>query len=1512
MKAAAVILVCFLMVPSATALFISGEGQDRTVKVNEAGQVAPSLVPPAPGNTQKFSEPFHGVDPSRHPRPPTPTAQITGSEPLLVILINLNDTANSSTHTPTYFTNLVFNSSQNSMNKFYKDNSYNQFCITGNVTSKFYTATHNLSWYGRYETTSPPPMGYGNAQNLTYDAVMAADADINYADYDRDNDGWVDHLMIVHAGGDQAYTGQPNDIWSHSWAMSSPVQLDGKYLYYYTTLSENDPVGIYVHEFGHDIGLPDLYDTDYSTSGGVGDWDVMASGSWNGVPQGSVPAQFSAWCKQEMGWLAPTLVSADTAGINAKRVEDNMTGAVYKVWVNFSNNEYFLVENRQQTGWDSALPGNGLLIWHINDTAWSNSNEPYRIVDLEEYDNNDGASEANDPWKSNPTGFTPATAPNSNDYSGRSTGIRIFNISASGNTMIFDVALANVAPNAPVPSAPGDQSWTKLARPELGGSFSDSNGGDSQTAYRVQVDDDSAFGSVNWDSGDTVSGSTSCTVGSSLAEGRWYWHVRTRDFGGLWGPYNSATVRSVRIDLTAPAAPVGPSAAPSSWTATNSFTLNWTMPAESGTSGIATGAYYKLDAVPSGPTDGTWVASTPISGITVSGSGTHTVYIWLLDNVGNVNHVNRASSTLYFDNAAPANPSSLTSSTHTASTWSNKSVVQLQWSGASDTHSGLDGFSYVWDNIPGTIPDTTKDCEETVATTSSMPLADGIYYFHIRAVDNVGNWAGSAVHAGPFWIDRTSPRGVDSVLSSSHQTGVWSNLNVISMSWSGASDGSSGVGGYSIAWDNVPGTIPDDTTDATTPPAQSPPLGDGAGYYFHVRVRDAVFNWNSTAFHLGPFNIDTTPPENPSGYSVLTNNTVDVWSSNRVIRVEWSGFSDALSGVDGFSVVWDGSPLTVPGIVKGLEEDRPSTTSQALLTGVYYLHIRTKDNAGNWNAGAKHIGPFRVDTDKPSSVAAMDEGEFGSSAELQWSWPAATDEHSGVAGYIVSLGTSAGADNVLRNGWTDTTSFTLSGAQDGRTYYLHVMAVDRVGNRGEWGASSDGITVDLSPPAGVRMSINGGAVSTGNQKVDVHVMAFDAVSGLSNMRFSQDGSNWTDWSAFSAGRILELAGVDGSKTFYCQVRDTVGNAAAPVQATILLDTTGPAITGLRTPDGRSVSASPDIFIELEARDAYSGVTHVRLSPDGTTWGPWQPYGQMYDWELARPDGQKQVLAQARDCLGNTGPSANMSIVLDTTAPAKPAVTSSTHPGGSLWYNSTVASIRWTAPQDTTGIAGYSFIFTTSDSDMPFGMVTTTTTELSVPVPGEGRWHFRIMAVDGAGNWGQVADHVLLIDTRGPAPPALDAPVANSDILPGPVQLLWRAATDNPSGVKGYQLQLANDEGYTSLVFDGVVDTTSYTTGSLEQGNYFWRLRARDGAGNWGDYSAPSVFAVRRPVPPSPQSSAGTFELSNPFMLVVAAVILVAIIAGIAGAAMRRRKRPGAGQDEGWPAEAERSPVQWEP
>jgi hypothetical protein len=154
----------------------------------------------------------------------------------------------------------------------------------------------------------------------------------------------------------------------------------------------------------------------------------------------------------------------------------------------------------------------------------------------------------------------------------------------------------------------------------------------------------------------------------------------------------------------------------------------------------------------------------------------------------------------------------------------------------------------------------------------------------------------------------------------------------------------------------------------------------------------------------------------------------------------------------------------------------------------------------------------------------------------------------------------------------------------------------------------------------------------------------------------------------------------------------------------------------------------------------------------------------------------------------------------------------------------------------------------------------------------------------------LADYILLIDTAGPAAVALATPPDNLQQLPGPVQLGWNAAADALSGVKGYELELSDNAGFTSLVYDGVLDTTGYTTGALGQGNYFWRVRAGDGAGNWGPYSQVGVFTVRKPIPATPQTSAGV-GISNPLVLVVVAVILVAVIAGIAMAARRKKKEP---------------------
>ena len=110
------------------------------------------------------------------------------------------------------------------------------------------------------------------------------------------------------------------------------------------------------------------------------------------------------------------------------------------------------------------------------------------------------------------------------------------------------------------------------------------------------------------------------------------------------------------------------------------------------------------------------------------------------------------------DTTAPTNPTSLSSSSHRVNDWSNDNLIQVYWSGASDADSGLDGYSVVWDHNTTTLPGTTKTLEQDVTTITSTALADGTWYFHIRAVDNAGNWAASAAHLGPFMIDATGPQ----------------------------------------------------------------------------------------------------------------------------------------------------------------------------------------------------------------------------------------------------------------------------------------------------------------------------------------------------------------------------------------------------------------------------------------------------------------------------------------------------------------------------------------------------------------------------------------------------------------------------------------------------------------------------------------------------------------------------------------------------------------------------------
>ncbi len=169
-----------------------------------------------------------------------------------------------------------------SMTEFYYDNSYGNFVLEG-VVLGWYRLPQTYAYYvdGNNGFNSYPT----NAQRMAEDAILLADPNVDYSQFDNDGNGTADGVFIVHAGPGAESTGSDNDIWSHAWSTSYTMSLDGITISRYTTEPEEMSgqlitQGVFSHEYGHFLGLPDLYDTDYSSSG-LGQWSLMAGGSWN-------------------------------------------------------------------------------------------------------------------------------------------------------------------------------------------------------------------------------------------------------------------------------------------------------------------------------------------------------------------------------------------------------------------------------------------------------------------------------------------------------------------------------------------------------------------------------------------------------------------------------------------------------------------------------------------------------------------------------------------------------------------------------------------------------------------------------------------------------------------------------------------------------------------------------------------------------------------------------------------------------------------------------------------------------------------------------------------------------------------------------------------------------------------------------------------------------------------------------------------------------------------------------
>ncbi len=442
MRGIAIFLAIVLAVPSAVALVHVAPIEHWATPPG----AAPQLTPPNPA--AGTWPPYLRRSPTA--RSPAPT-QTTGVARILVLLIQFSDTAASASHDGGYFDSRLnaTGGSVHSVRSYYQEVSRGALTLNATVISQSFTSAHPMSYYGTDSSTGVDDAN-GPIYRLVVEAVHLADPSVNFAPFDTNGDGVVDHLMVVHAGaGQESNPGQKDLIWSHRWDVldadpttpgSQSLTADGVQIYGYTMESEDFVVGTVAHEFGHDLGLPDLYDTDGS-SHGAGIWDIMSEGSWNGNPAGSSPAHMSAWSLMRLGWVTPTDVTTSLVGTSIDAVETS--GRVFRLNNPGNSLEYFLIENRQPLGFDAALPGGGLLIWHVDDSQTSNDQDTHRLLDLLEADEGstgDHPVDASDPWHDTASGWGPETVPDSRAYDGSATGWRVRDVSASGATMIATIA----------------------------------------------------------------------------------------------------------------------------------------------------------------------------------------------------------------------------------------------------------------------------------------------------------------------------------------------------------------------------------------------------------------------------------------------------------------------------------------------------------------------------------------------------------------------------------------------------------------------------------------------------------------------------------------------------------------------------------------------------------------------------------------------------------------------------------------------------------------------------------------------------------------------------------------------------------------------------------------------------------------------------------------------------------------------------------------------------------------
>lgn len=876
----------------------------------------------------------------------------------------------------------------------------------------------------------------------------------------------------------------------------------------------------------------------------------------------------------------------------------------------------------------------------------------------------------------------------------------------------------------------------------------------------------------------------------------------------------------VLTDTTAPPPPQTLAVAPQEWTRINSFTFSWVNPNDP--SGIA-GAYYRLDTAPTGPSDGTFVAVSGGASEAVALSftglsqGLHTVYFWLVDGAGNVDHTARAAVGIKFDTTPPSVPAPPQAA---PTGWTNRNNFTLTVTQGSDALSGIGGTWYkITRNVQaGNAPQSPTD---GIFVTRTAELPDQLHAISGVQVPGEGTWAawvwlqdraGNANHNnnnktdGLLHLDQTAP-GVSAEVQGIVGGGGW-YVSPVTVTASAADQAHLSNVISAIAFRVNSGGWVTQTVGATSGSATRLVSTDGS-HTVRARASDGAGNLSPAVTRT--FGIDLTPPTVAIGLAgTLGNNG---WYTSTVVGS--ATVNDALSGAGGAFMRLNGGAWQPTGALT-------VTTEGAHTIGAYGVDV-----AGN--ASATVTRTFKLDS-RPPTINVQLEGARGTNGWFTRSPVTVTlvptDAVSGVAQTFWRVGT---AGNFIAGQPGATPTQFVVNASDGE-HIAYFYSVDQAGNR-QTAPLTVAIKIDSKAPTIIPITPR--ATPPGLwSKTNAFTVTWTAnppdTSGIggayykigspptSNSDFHGQGN-----SPFSL-RNIQLPG-QGRYRLYLWLYDQAGNSDyrtfIAVADDLLLDQTAPTTRRNSVESTRIYTAPVTLVFTATDQVGLSGVAETRYQLNGQ----WATGSQV----VVTQDGRNTINYQSVDTAGNLEPLQTVTVNLDRNAPTAPGNLSVT--GANEWQRAPNYCYRvtWTPPSDPFGIAGSYYRIgaqPTSNADGSYLAGRTASIDCLPNVP-EGKNDLYIWLRDVAGNADPARNAALLRAIWwDPTPPTstltMPAPTGQNGWYTSTITVTLSASDGSGSGLERINFRL-----------DGGPWQSGSEVAIRTQGTHTFEYSASDVAGN---------------------------------------------------------------------------------